>query len=146
MKQPDRFFSYDQGADGFLLHATLEEAKKTAEESLSDYRDEAVDPNVGWDDYVDLVCCGVITHSAKEKIDHPKEPLCQQYDDSNDGNGYTDYTLEPILSSEPISILQQIVDSVKEYDSMNLHPACNEKLWQAIDKAKELLSREKCNV
>lgn len=56
-----KYFSYDPEGDGFTFHNTAEEAKKSAEDDLSGYRDYSCD---GWDDSVSSVCWGEIKQIA----------------------------------------------------------------------------------
>ncbi len=63
------WFSYDD-EHGFETHATEEEARKAAAESLDMYRDDAYE---GWDEGVTNVCWGRIRQCVVELSRRPAE-------------------------------------------------------------------------
>lgn len=63
-----KYFSYDT-EDGFQLHATADEARKSAEDALRLERYEAYD---GWADEVEEICWGEVRQVIVETLNRPR--------------------------------------------------------------------------
>lgn len=61
----DNFFSFDPGGDGFKTHATEDESKREVEWAV-----EAIIDGYGTHfDSIERICCGIITHNVKKRVD-----------------------------------------------------------------------------
>lgn len=88
----DKYFLYDP-ENGFEKFETKQECKDAAEQAIQCYLDEA------WDENVENMVTGVITHSAKQTnvVHKPEDPEEAEEVGWNDYHDYTcDYDMLPI--------------------------------------------------
>lgn len=96
-----KYFSYvpDDYGDGFNFHKTAEEAKKYAQDSIQSFL------NDGWDDLVELVCCGEIKEIATKTNIRPIDEKGYLPDGEyvgNDFSYYCDYELRNLEQENDI--------------------------------------------
>ena len=91
------FFSYDPEGDGFLTHATAEEAEKAARDALDANRDAAAEG--GWCEEPTEICWGEVTGKV---VETSRQTACEYLEcepgctGDHEYDTYVDYGLKPV--------------------------------------------------
>ncbi len=78
---PVKYFSYDPEGNGFDIHDSMREALNESNDAIQSYLKDR------WDESVDRISCGVITHTAKQYNREDRPPEAELDENGLDENG-----------------------------------------------------------